>query len=275
MSGRAVAVLAAALAAAGLAAARPSAAAELYPLGPGMRWTYRVEKDGATTESTVAAERGPVRGTYRVRPSSGGDGAVVAVEGDRVYSVVALPRGELRTLILDFSLEPGSSWEIPCDGTIVLESRSDVVSVPAGTFEGCVRVRTVIGCLGFVGPVVTWYAPGVGRVRSEQEGLEGAVIEELVGFEPLGAFTRGDANDDGRVNLADAIDILGWLFLGEAPPRCEESADADHDGAINITDPVALLGHLFLGGPPPPPPFPGCARLDLYAFACNAGAVCE
>lgn len=31
-------------------------------------------------------------------------------------------------------------------------------------------------------------------------------------------FLRGDANDDGRVNLADAVTVLGQLFLGGSPP---------------------------------------------------------
>ncbi len=34
------------------------------------------------------------------------------------------------------------------------------------------------------------------------------------------------------------------------------AADTNDDGVINITDAVRLLGFLFLGSPPPPPPYP-------------------
>lgn len=69
-------------------------------------------------------------------------------------------------------------------------------------------------------------------------------------------FVRGEVNDDGLVNIADAVGVLNYLFLGSAAPRCLKAADTDDDGAINLTDAVYLLGYLFLGGPPPPPPHP-------------------
>ncbi|MBI4603231.1 MAG: choice-of-anchor D domain-containing protein [Planctomycetes bacterium] len=77
---------------------------------------------------------------------------------------------------------------------------------------------------------------------------------------PTGAplFRRGDANDSGRIDLSDAVFVLGWLFLGGAEPACRDAADADDSGKIEITDAVFLLGWLFLGGRPPPPPGPVC-----------------
>ena len=35
---------------------------------------------------------------------------------------------------------------------------------------------------------------------------------------PVEQFSRGDANDDGQRNIADAISILGFLFGGGAAP---------------------------------------------------------
>jgi hypothetical protein len=67
-------------------------------------------------------------------------------------------------------------------------------------------------------------------------------------------FLRGDADDDGRVNLTDAVSILGQLFLGRAMV-CGDASDANDDGRVNLTDAVYVLGHLFLGGPPPAPPY--------------------
>jgi hypothetical protein len=67
-------------------------------------------------------------------------------------------------------------------------------------------------------------------------------------------FVRGDANRDRKTDIADAVDVLGYLFLGAAAPPCEDAADANDDGGINITDPILVLSHLFLGSGPLPEP---------------------
>jgi len=67
-------------------------------------------------------------------------------------------------------------------------------------------------------------------------------------------FVRGDANDDGRINIADPISVLGFLFGGEAEPPCGDAADANDDGKIDIADPIKILGYLFGGEGPLPVP---------------------
>jgi hypothetical protein len=69
-----------------------------------------------------------------------------------------------------------------------------------------------------------------------------------------GSFTRGDANRDAKVDLADGVAVLHYLFL-EGALDCLDAADVDDSGQINITDPIVLLRHLFQGGSAPPPPF--------------------
>jgi hypothetical protein len=71
-------------------------------------------------------------------------------------------------------------------------------------------------------------------------------------------FMRGDAVLDGRLDLTDAVAILGDLFLGNPATGCRKAFDVDGDGALGIADPIFLLEHLFLGGSPPPPPGAGC-----------------
>jgi hypothetical protein len=70
------------------------------------------------------------------------------------------------------------------------------------------------------------------------------------------SFKRGDANRDGRLDIADAIAALGYLFSSGALP-CLDAADANDDGKLDVSDAVYLLAHLYAGGAPPPPPFPG------------------
>jgi hypothetical protein len=70
-------------------------------------------------------------------------------------------------------------------------------------------------------------------------------------------FHRGDTDDNGQLQLTDAVRILGFLFLGGASPTCLDAADSDDNGQLQLTDAVRILGFLFLGGaalaPPGPP----------------------
>lgn len=71
-------------------------------------------------------------------------------------------------------------------------------------------------------------------------------------------FRRGDANQDGAVDLADPITALMAVFGLIAPLACPAAADADAGGTLDLADPVLLLEHLFAAGPPPAAPYPGC-----------------
>ncbi len=68
-------------------------------------------------------------------------------------------------------------------------------------------------------------------------------------------FLRGDANEDGLVDLADAISSLEYLFLDAGPMSCLDALDVNDDGETNIADPIALVFYLFGGGTPPANPF--------------------
>jgi hypothetical protein len=69
-------------------------------------------------------------------------------------------------------------------------------------------------------------------------------------------FLRGDASQDGILNISDPINVLAFLFLGSVTPTCPDALDADDNGALNITDAIYTLNFLFVGGKPPPPPYP-------------------
>jgi 7,8-dihydropterin-6-yl-methyl-4-(beta-D-ribofuranosyl)aminobenzene 5'-phosphate synthase len=82
-------------------------------------------------------------------------------------------------------------------------------------------------------------------------------------FEDEPPFIRGDATEDGQVDISDAIGILQTLFTGGAWPAVRPAADANRDGQADIADPIYLLQYLFAGGPQPPAPFPLRSEVSL------------
>ncbi len=91
----------------------------------------------------------------------------------------------------------------------------------------------------------------------------------LVLAEKSAPFQRGDVNDDGSVNVSDAIFELNWLFQDGAPPVCLDTADVNGDGGRNIADPTYLLNYLFASGSPPVEPFAECGTAPSGGVACR------
>jgi hypothetical protein len=73
-------------------------------------------------------------------------------------------------------------------------------------------------------------------------------------------FVRGDTNLDSEVDISDAVLTLGYLFNGSAQPHdCRDAMDSDDNGLLELTDAVRILNFLFLDrNLPPAPPFPDC-----------------
>jgi len=83
------------------------------------------------------------------------------------------------------------------------------------------------------------------------------------------SFTRGDCNNDGGVDIGDAISSLGILFNSQGSATCDDACDANDDGSHDIADPVRILSFLFSGsGALPEPTHPNCGSdptADLLA----------
>ena len=91
------------------------------------------------------------------------------------------------------------------------------------------------------------------------------VFSSLLLSAPLFAdalFLRGNSNGDDKIDIADPIHSLGYLFLGGASPECLDAADSNDSGVLDISDPVFTLEYLFLGGEPPPAPGPDAPGAD-------------
>ncbi|MEM7261673.1 MAG: FG-GAP repeat protein [Planctomycetota bacterium] len=88
-------------------------------------------------------------------------------------------------------------------------------------------------------------------VGSVGEGAGGAVARSELDPSNCVPFVRGDANNDGAIDIGDAITGLAWLFTGGAAPWCSDAFDVDDDGDHDIIDTVRILEFLFDPGPSP------------------------
>ena len=96
--------------------------------------------------------------------------------------------------------------------------------------------------------------PVRGDIVIRRDGISSVIRNAF--FSYGSGFIRGDCNDDGGVDVSDAIKIFGYLFLGDSSCDCRQATDSNGDRAEDISDGIYLLAFLFSGGPPPPPPFP-------------------
>ncbi len=72
-------------------------------------------------------------------------------------------------------------------------------------------------------------------------------------------FIRGDANQDGRVSIADMVTSNRQQFVDGGLLDCMDALDFDDSGVIDISDLIALLAGLFVSSDwsePVPAPFP-------------------
>ncbi len=169
------------------------------------------------------------------------------------------------------------SWETP-PGSVLLEltyehAERDPVMLDGTLREVAallVRIRddaSVSQTLLEPGPIT--FQSGLFETTAEPGG---ALLEDRDRFLPAGSiragtltidgarsvFRRGDADASGTIDLTDAVNVLGFLFLHAGAPACLDAADADDSGDLSINDPVLVLGALFAGAGQLPEPRSEC-----------------
>jgi hypothetical protein len=174
-----------------------------YPLQAGMRWEYTVTSDQSETKKLVITNLAPREvNKTKVTPRKWEVGAVSWYElmennGQGIYRVAEQKSEQAPpTLVtpkechLKFPLSRGNSWtmttkigphQVPV--SLSIDSVSEKVTVPAGTFKDCVQVKQEgqdtegTSVLGY-----EWYAAKVGVVKSivtiKQKAKDGKVTAE-------------------------------------------------------------------------------------------------
>ncbi len=100
--------------------------------------------------------------------------------------------------------------------------------------------------------------------------ITGGKVIVRAGLKPT--FVRGDTNGSGRVDLADHIYLVNFVFRKGPRPPCMDAADVDDNGKIEVADMVRVLDYLFRATFVPPAPFPdlGTDPTD-DELGCDAG----
>lgn len=133
----------------------------------------------------------------------------------------------------------------------------DAACPPSECASAAARVRRE--CLADGGSEADCDAAAEEFLAHCEEPADAACAERTLALEVGPAtFRRGDFNRDDRVDISDAVGVLGHLFLGVEATRCEDAADADDNGTVNLTDAISILGWLFQGAGELPAP--GCFR---------------
>jgi hypothetical protein len=68
---------------------------------------------------------------------------------------------------------------------------------------------------------------------------------------PVRGNTTGGINGDCRIDVADIIFLISYLYKDGHPPDPIERGDANCDGAVDIGDVIFLINYLFKDGPAP------------------------
>ena len=88
-------------------------------------------------------------------------------------------------------------------------------------------------------------------------------------------FLRGDVNENGSVNVGDAVVLLRRMFGLDPQGNCLAAADVDADGELDLSDAIRILTFLFSGGEAPAEPFPVCGvGFDPLAVPCESHGSC-
>ena len=161
--------------------------------------------------------------------------------------------------------------EIPLDNTSVLEIDYQTVtpSPLAGDTVGLTSSLTWSDNIG-APPVANVVVVGGASLNATFTDGSFNFIPQII---TIVEFRRGDANEDGIVNIADGIWILNDLFQGGPSIDCDAASDANGDGNLDSADAVYIFSYRFMGGSPPPAPFPDCGTFPGQLPApddCNA-----
>jgi len=196
-------------------------AADYFPLKQGMTWTFRFATSSGAGGKLITTNLAPrkVEGVTAVgQRNVGAANPFTEYYAEQRYGIRYVARQTPKGLkshlsdhayVIKYPIKPGTTWkevDRTMGGTVfsaktMIESVSDTVKVPAGTFKGCIRVRETgvaspVKSVAAVRPAAAtagheiavedyyWLAPGVGVIKATHRETEGkGVLARSIGIE--------------------------------------------------------------------------------------------
>ncbi len=205
-------------------------------------WYVLLNRGDRTFERGAAIPRGlPVGGFVALDADGDGDSDLVGATGDRRLAV--LPgdgRGGFASAFLTEGPFPFATQLFP--GDFDRDGRTDLAVMARDCPLSVFFNRT----------------PAPASEDADRDGIP----DDCAGA--AGGQVPSDGNQDGKLDIADAVSLLGRLFLGIASPwPCDGGGpdpgatdlrllDANGDGALDIADPIHVLYYLFFPESPAP-----------------------
>jgi len=110
-------------------------------------------------------------------------------------------------------------------------------------------VNEIYSILRNSGIPILLYDDKSGMALSDDDSLS---VPRLDAFRALLAISRGDANNDGVINISDASYIVQYVMQsGPEPIPHIAMGDVNCDNLVNVGDAVSIINYIFKGGPPP------------------------
>ncbi len=193
----------------------------------------------ATTVSTYPAAYSPVIAVSSMDSletaasySNGGTYVDICAPGVNVYSSLA---GEY-----EWGTASGTSFSAPLVAgacALLLSSNPDLTPAQVkATICGSARTRLATGTHSWPDPYL-----GNGCLDAFHAGL---------------AWTRGDFDNSGNIDIADLIGLVQFMFQGANPPVLSlRAGDIDGNEDIDIADLIILASYMFQDGDSPWPSF--------------------
>jgi hypothetical protein len=158
-----------------------------------------------------------------------------------IYPINGSPAGQKPTLCVHNSYPGNCPVPLTYDFQVALDA--DMNAIVAESYNVCendyITTYTLSGELE-TGQYYYWRSRSHnGSAYSGWSAAEEFIIADL---------QCGDINSDGSINVADAVYIVNYIFLGGDAPDPFESGDTNCDTYVNIIDTVILINYIFVEG---------------------------
>jgi hypothetical protein len=195
-------------------------------------------------------------GTVAAQAESGGFASVELVDPAANAGVTS---GAVEAIVLSFK-KPITLPVLGTESVLDLEVKG---TVPQAATPASAVLKFVDDLRGSGEPVPNSLTVGGETAKAcNQKGANQVDVTLSFGVTTERFFLGGNANNDAKVDIADAVYIINALLRQGPPMSCLAAGDINGDSFVDASDAVYLINYLFKSGPAPSASFPECSTAD-------------